>query len=105
VDGTTSVALVYSYLSKFYPHCEVYVPDRYAEGYGISLAGVEYAEQQNFTLVIALDCGIKSSELVDLATLKGIDFIICDHHLPGTYLTLWLCWTPNKRRVTTLILN
>ncbi|WP_276368116.1 single-stranded-DNA-specific exonuclease RecJ [Chryseolinea sp. H1M3-3] len=83
VDGTTSVALVYSYLSKFYPHCEVYVPDRYAEGYGISLAGVEYAEQQNFTLVIALDCGIKSSELVDLATLKGIDFIICDHHLPG----------------------
>ncbi len=83
VDGTTSVALVYSYLSKFYTQCEVYVPDRYAEGYGISLAGVEYAEQQNFTLVIALDCGIKSSELVDLATLKGIDFIICDHHLPG----------------------
>lgn len=83
VDGTTSVALVYSYLRKFYSLCEIYIPDRYAEGYGISLAGVEYAEQNNFTLVIALDCGIKSSELIDLATLKGIDFIICDHHLPG----------------------
>ena len=82
VDGTTSVALVFSYLSKFYSNCEIYIPDRYAEGYGISLAGIEYAEQQNFTLIIALDCGIKSAELVDLATLKGIDFIICDHHLP-----------------------
>ena len=83
VDGTTSVALVASYLRKFYPHYEIYVPDRYAEGYGISLAGVEYAEQHDYTLIIALDCGIKSSELVDIATLKGIDFIICDHHLPG----------------------
>ena len=82
VDGTTSVALVYSYLNKFYHNCEVYIPDRYAEGYGISLAGIEYAEQNNFALIIALDCGIKSAELVDLATLKGIDFIICDHHLP-----------------------
>lgn len=83
VDGTTSVALVYNYLSKFYSKCEIYIPDRYAEGYGISLAGIEYAEQHDFTLIIALDCGIKSSELVDIATLKGIDFIICDHHLPG----------------------
>jgi single-stranded-DNA-specific exonuclease len=83
VDGTTSVALVASYLRKFYPHYEIYVPDRYAEGYGISLAGIEYAEQHDYTLIIALDCGIKSSELVDIATLKGIDFIICDHHLPG----------------------
>ncbi len=82
VDGTTSVALVYSYLTKFYTRCEIYVPDRYAEGYGISLAGIEYAEQHEFSLIIALDCGIKSSELVELATLKGIDFIICDHHLP-----------------------
>jgi single-stranded-DNA-specific exonuclease len=82
VDGTTSVALVYSYLNKFYHNGEVYVPDRYAEGYGISLAGIEYAEQHNFSLVIALDCGIKSSELVEVAKLKGIDFIICDHHLP-----------------------
>lgn len=82
VDGTTSVALVFSYLSKFYYNGEIYVPDRYAEGYGISLAGIEYAEQNGFTLIIALDCGIKSSELVEIAKLKGIDFIICDHHLP-----------------------
>jgi single-stranded-DNA-specific exonuclease len=83
VDGTTAVSLVYRYLRRFYPDCEVYIPDRYAEGYGVSLAGVEYAEANGFALVIALDCGIKSSELVRLASQKGIDFIICDHHLPG----------------------
>jgi single-stranded-DNA-specific exonuclease len=83
VDGTTAVSLVYRYLRKFYPDCEVYIPDRYAEGYGVSLAGVEYAEANGFALIIALDCGIKSSELVRLASQKGIDFIICDHHLPG----------------------
>jgi single-stranded-DNA-specific exonuclease len=83
VDGTTSVSLVFSYLRKFYPECEIYIPDRYAEGYGISLAGIEYAEQNHFSLIIALDCGIKSSELVITAQEKGIDFIICDHHLPG----------------------
>jgi len=83
VDGTTAVALVYRYLRKFYPGCDVYIPDRYAEGYGVSLAGVEYAAENDYTLIIALDCGIKSSELVRLAEHKGIDFIICDHHLPG----------------------
>jgi single-stranded-DNA-specific exonuclease len=82
VDGTTAVALVYSYLHKFYPNCEVYIPDRYAEGYGVSLAGIEWAEQNNYSLIIALDCGIKSFELVRVAAQKGIDFIICDHHLP-----------------------
>jgi single-stranded-DNA-specific exonuclease len=82
VDGTTAVALVYSYLRKFYPNCEVYIPDRYAEGYGISLAGIEWAEQNGYSLIIALDCGIKASEIVSLAHRKGIDFIICDHHLP-----------------------
>lgn len=82
VDGTTAVALVYSYLRKFYPNCEVYIPDRYAEGYGISLAGIDWAEQNGYTLIIALDCGIKSFEMVRLATQKGIDFVICDHHLP-----------------------
>jgi single-stranded-DNA-specific exonuclease len=82
VDGTTAVALVYSYLRKFYPYCEIYIPDRYAEGYGVSLNGIEWAEQNDYSLIIALDCGIKSSELVALAKLKGIDFIICDHHLP-----------------------
>jgi single-stranded-DNA-specific exonuclease len=83
VDGTTAVSLVYSYLKGFYPHCEIYIPDRYAEGYGISLTGIEWAEQNGYSLIIALDCGIKSSELVSIARLKGIDFIICDHHLPG----------------------
>ncbi len=82
VDGTTAVALVYSYLRKFYPSCEIYIPDRYAEGYGVSLAGIEYAEANGFSLIIALDCGIKSFELVRVATQKGIDFVICDHHLP-----------------------
>jgi single-stranded-DNA-specific exonuclease len=82
VDGTTAVALVYSYLKKFYPDCDSYIPDRYAEGYGVSLAGVEWAEANGFSLIIALDCGIKASEIVALAKRKGIDFIICDHHLP-----------------------
>ncbi|HYF68679.1 MAG TPA: single-stranded-DNA-specific exonuclease RecJ [Ohtaekwangia sp.] len=82
VDGTTSVSLVYSYLRDFYTHCEVYIPDRYAEGYGVSLAGIEWAEENDYTLIIALDCGIKSTELVEVAKQKGIDFIICDHHLP-----------------------
>ncbi len=83
VDGTTAVSLVYKYLRRFHTNCDIYIPDRYAEGYGVSLAGVEYAADNNYRLVIALDCGIKSSELVRLAANKGVDFIICDHHLPG----------------------
>lgn len=82
VDGTTAVALVYRYLHQFYPHCEVYIPDRHKEGYGVSRAGVEWAGENGFTLIIALDCGIKASDMVTLAEHKGIDFIICDHHLP-----------------------
>jgi single-stranded-DNA-specific exonuclease len=82
VDGTTAVALVYSYLRQFYPNCEIYIPDRTKEGYGVSQAGVEWAEENGYTLIIALDCGIKASDMVILATHKGIDFIICDHHLP-----------------------
>ena len=82
VDGTTAVALVYSYLHRFYPHCEIYIPDRNKEGYGVSQAGVEWAEVNGYTLIIALDCGIKASDMVMLADHKGIDFIICDHHLP-----------------------
>ena len=82
VDGTTAVALVYSYLNGFYPHCEIYIPDRTKEGYGVSQAGVEWAEENGYTLIIALDCGIKASDMVVLAGHKGIDFIICDHHLP-----------------------
>jgi single-stranded-DNA-specific exonuclease len=82
VDGTTAVALVYSYLHRFYPHCEIYIPDRNKEGYGVSQAGVEWAEANGYSLIIALDCGIKASDMVVLADHKGIDFIICDHHLP-----------------------
>jgi single-stranded-DNA-specific exonuclease len=83
VDGTTSVALVYSYLKNFYPHLEYYIPDRYKEGYGISFAGIDYANANGYSLIIALDCGIKSIDKVEYATERGIDFIICDHHLPG----------------------
>lgn len=82
VDGTTSVALVYSYLQTFYAHCEYYVPDRYSEGYGVSQEGIEYAVNNGFSLIITLDCGIKASDKVTFANLHGIDFIICDHHLP-----------------------
>lgn len=83
VDGTTSVALVYSYLSNYYPNLEYYIPDRYAEGYGVSFKGIDYAAENNCKLIIALDCGIKAIEKVDYATEKGVDFIICDHHRPG----------------------
>ncbi|PGH37446.1 MAG: single-stranded-DNA-specific exonuclease RecJ, partial [Candidatus Nephrothrix sp. EaCA] len=82
VDGTTSVALVYSYLKTFHAHCSFYVPDRYSEGYGISFEGVKWAAQHNHTLIIALDVGIKSMDKVKFASERGIDFIICDHHLP-----------------------
>jgi single-stranded-DNA-specific exonuclease len=83
VDGTTAVSLVYSHLRSFYEHCHYYIPDRYAEGYGVSRAGVEWAEANGYTLIIALDLGIKASDMVVLADAKGIDFVICDHHLPG----------------------
>jgi len=83
VDGTTSVALVYSYLSNYYPNLGYYIPDRYAEGYGISLKGIDFAAENNYALIIALDCGIKANEKIDYANEKGVDFIICDHHQPG----------------------
>ena len=86
VDGTTSVALVYGYLSQFYQHLEFYIPDRYKEGYGISEKGVRYAASNNFKLVISLDCGIKAIEKVKLGKELGVDFIICDHHTPGEEL-------------------
>ncbi len=84
VDGTTAVALVYSYLKSFYPDIDFYIPDRYAEGYGVSEVGIQWAEENGFTLIIALDLGVKAIDAVTLATQKKIDFIICDHHLPGT---------------------
>ena len=86
VDGTTSVALMYSFLEKYYDQLDFYVPDRYKEGYGISFAGIDYAKQNSMTLIIAMDCGIKAIEKVAYAKAKGIDFIICDHHLPEEIL-------------------
>ncbi len=83
VDGTTSVALVYSFFKKYHSAIDFYIPDRYKEGYGISLQGIDYASEHDFTLIIALDCGIKSIDKIDYANGKNIDFIICDHHLPG----------------------
>lgn len=86
VDGTTAVSLVSSYLRTFYPNVATYIPDRYNEGYGISYKGIDFAEDNEITLIIALDCGIKSIEHIDYANNKGIDFIICDHHRPGEVL-------------------
>lgn len=83
VDGTTSVALVSSYLLEKYPNVATYIPDRYTEGYGVSVQGIDFAEDNGFSLIIALDCGIKALEKVTYAKEKGIDFIICDHHRPG----------------------
>ncbi len=83
VDGTTSVALVYAYLKNYYENLAYYIPDRYAEGYGISYQGIDFAKEHDFKLIIALDCGIKAIEKVAYAKEKDIDFIICDHHRPG----------------------
>jgi single-stranded-DNA-specific exonuclease len=82
VDGTTSVALMYAFLSNFYKNIDFYLPDRDKEGYGVSLAGVEYARDSNCKLIIAIDCGIKAHEAIALAKSYGIDFIVCDHHVP-----------------------
>jgi len=86
VDGTTSVALAYSFFRQLTSNIEYYIPDRHKEGYGISTAGIDYAKSKGITLIIALDCGIKSNDKVSYATSLGIDFIICDHHLPGDEL-------------------
>jgi single-stranded-DNA-specific exonuclease len=86
VDGTTAVSLVSSYLRSFYPNVATYIPDRYNEGYGISYLGIDYAEDNDVSLIIALDCGIKSIDHVNYAKAKNIDFIICDHHRPGDIL-------------------
>jgi single-stranded-DNA-specific exonuclease len=83
VDGTTSVSLVYSFLRPYFQNIIPYIPDRYEEGYGISFKGIDVASEKGITLIIALDCGIKAIEKVAYAKTKGIDFIICDHHLPG----------------------
>jgi len=86
VDGTTAVSLVYSFFIEVYPQIEYYIPDRYKEGYGVSTQGIDYAHKKGFTLIICLDCGIKAVDKIQYAKDKGIDFIVCDHHLPGDQL-------------------
>ena len=86
VDGTTAVSLVYKYLRPYSTNLDYYIPDRYDEGYGISLRSIQYAEEHGITLVIALDCGIKAIEKIAYAKERGIDFIICDHHMPDDEL-------------------
>ena len=86
VDGTTSVALAYSFFKDKFDRINFYIPDRYEEGYGISIKGIDYAKTNNLSLIIALDCGIRSVDKIQYAKSLGIDFIICDHHLPGNLL-------------------
>jgi single-stranded-DNA-specific exonuclease len=86
VDGTTSVSLMTLFFRQFYSNTEYYIPNRYKEGYGISTLGIDFAAANDFSLIIALDCGIKSVDKIDYANEKGIDFIICDHHNPGEEL-------------------
>lgn len=86
VDGTTSVALLSSFLLEDYPNVATYIPDRYGEGYGVSMQGIDFASDNGFTLIVALDCGIKAIEQITYAKERGIDFIVCDHHRPGDNL-------------------
>lgn len=83
VDGTTSVAMVYSFFLNLYDNLVYYIPDRYEEGYGVSFKSINHAKEEGITLIIALDCGIKAVKKIEYAKEKGIDYIICDHHLPG----------------------
>ena len=86
VDGTTSVSMVYHFFSSIYDQIAFYIPDRYKEGYGISAQGIQWAAEHNYSLIISLDCGIKANNLVQEARNQGIDFIVCDHHIPGAEL-------------------
>jgi len=86
VDGTTAVACLFQFLQAVYPHVSFYIPHRYREGYGVSKAGIDFAQQNGISLIISLDCGIKSVELISYAKDLGIDFIVCDHHLPDQVL-------------------
>jgi single-stranded-DNA-specific exonuclease len=86
VDGTTSVATMYQFLIKIHSNLDFYIPHRYREGYGVSKAGIDFAKENGFTLIISLDCGIKSFDLITYAKESGIDFVVCDHHLPDDKL-------------------
>lgn len=97
VDGTTSVAMVYSFLRGIYQNIDYYIPDRYSEGYGVSFKAIDYATEHGISLVIALDCGIKAVEKIDYAIKKEVDFIICDHHTPGEILPVAIAVLDPKR--------
>ncbi len=86
VDGTAAVASMYQFLKTIYTQVEYYIPHRYKEGYGVSKTGIDYAYEQEFSLIISLDCGIKSVDLIAYAKELNIDFIVCDHHLPDSQL-------------------
>jgi single-stranded DNA-specific DHH superfamily exonuclease len=110
VDGTTSVALVYGYLTEILgADADYYIPDRYSEGYGVSQAGIQYAYDNDYSLIISLDCGIKAHERVDWCNEMGIDFIICDHHLPGNELpnasAIFPSWKSPTRIVDTFAID
>ena len=105
VDGTTAVALLSSFLAEKSQKITPYIPDRYSEGYGISFQGIDYAHKNGITLIIALDCGIKAVDKVAYAKKKGIDFIICDHHLPGKELPQALALLDPKREDCTYPFN
>lgn len=96
VDGTTAVALMYEVLKNHHTNLGYYIPDRYSEGYGISTAGIDFAKQNGFSLIIALDCGIKANEKVNYAKELGIDFIICDHHEPGEVIPECIVLDPKQ---------
>ena len=101
VDGTTAVALVYKFLQQFYSNIDYYIPDRYEEGYGVSEKGVDYAYETGVKLIIVLDCGIKAVDEIAYAKEKGIDFIICDHHVPDEVLPPAVAILNAKRPDTT----
>ncbi len=98
VDGTTAVALMYTFIRNFNPNVEYYIPDRYDEGYGISYKGIDWGHENGYTLIIALDCGIKAVEKVAYAKGLGMDMIICDHHLPDEELPPAVAILDPKRR-------
>jgi len=101
VDGCTAVALVYKFLQQFYSNIEYYIPDRYEEGYGISIKAMDYAAERGVTLIIVLDCGIKAIEEIAYAKSLGIDFIICDHHVPDDELPVAVAILNPKREDST----
>lgn len=97
VDGTSAVALVYSYLERFTSNLDFYIPERYSEGYGVSIKGINYAVDNDVKLIICLDCGIKAHEEILYAKQKGVDFIVCDHHLPSDTLPdAWAVLDPKR---------